>query len=179
MPAIMRFHLDFSDPELDFVGNLASTDPSWIRVTVEGARAITEVSGLSHIPSRSIPIFFSPKLYLPTDPLHVLEDTFWGNWISTIQGPIMGRCDVTPNQRQLLLDLVLTYRAFTAGTARVPDIWYTNFVRSLINIARQHSDRAIDAPLMTLTNGLRALLPNVSAFMPNSSRAYLILCCTY
>ena len=100
-------------------------------------------------------------MYLPTDVLQALEDAYWGNWIAMIQGPVMGRCGATPTQRQLLLDLVLTYRAFTSGTARVPDIWYTNFVRSLINIARVHPDRAVDEPILTLTKGLRALLPHV------------------
>ena len=97
MPVMILFHLNFSDPELDFVGNPASTDPSWIRVTVEGTHAVTEVSlGLLHIPSRCMLSNFCHQLYLPTDVLNTLEDAYWGNWISTIQGPVMGRCDVTP-----------------------------------------------------------------------------------
>lgn len=43
MPATILFHLDYSDPELDFVGN-PNSNPSWIRVSVEGVQAITEVS---------------------------------------------------------------------------------------------------------------------------------------
>ena len=162
MPATILFHLDFSDPELDFVGNPAPTDPSWIRVTVERARAVTEVSpGLLRVPSRCTLSNFCHQLYLPTDALNTLEDAYWGNWISTIQGPVMGRCDVTLIQCQLLLDVVLAYRAFTSGTACMPDIWYTNLVCLLINIAHLHPNHAIDEPLMTLTNSLCSLLPSV------------------
>ena len=162
MPAMILFHLNFSDPELDFVSNPASTDPSWIRVTVEGMCAVTEVSlGLLPVPSCYTLSNFCHQLYLPTDALNTLEDAYWGNWISTIQGPVMGRCDVTLIQCQLLLDVVLAYRAFTSGTACMPDIWYTNLVCLLINIAHLHPNHAIDEPLMTLTNSLCSLLPSV------------------
>ncbi|KAI1788244.1 hypothetical protein LXA43DRAFT_1097463 [Ganoderma leucocontextum] len=140
MSAIMTIALDYSEND-DFDANTVPLpDPKWLRVTVEGERAITQ-------------------MYLPTGALETLEDAYWGTWIATIQGPVMGRCDVTPTQRQLLLDIALTYRAFTSGTAGVADIWYTNFIRTLINIARSHVEtQSIDKPLTNLTSALRVLL---------------------
>ena len=74
----------------------------------------------------------------------------------------MGRCGVTATQRQLLLDIALVYRAFTSRTAAMPDIWYTNFIRTLINIARSHPNETIDGALVYLTSALHVLLPRVS-----------------
>ena len=92
----------------------------------------------------------------------MLDGTSWDNWISTIQGPHLDRCDVTTVQRRCLLDLALTYRAFASHTAGVDDIWYTFFVRSLINIARSHrEDEPVDMEMERLTSGLRAMLPPV------------------
>lgn len=106
-------------------------------------------------------------MFLPTVALDTLKETVWDSWIATIQGPVMGRCDVTPTQRRLLLDIALTYRAFTSGTAGVPDIWYTNFIRTLINITRTHDNQSIHEPLLNLTAALRVLLPNVRPSQPS------------
>ena len=92
----------------------------------------------------------------------MLDGTSWDIWITTIQGPHLDRCDVTTVQRRCLLDLALTYRAFTSHTAGVDSIWYTFFVRSLINIARSHRENEpVDMEMARLTSGLRAMLPPV------------------
>ena len=99
---------------------------------------------------------------MPTGALDTLEGTSWDDWITTIRGPDLVRCDITAVQRRSLLDLALTYRAFTSHTAGVDDIWYTFFVRSLINIARSHrEDEPVNFEIERLTSGLRATLPPV------------------
>nr|VWO97483.1 Mixed-linked glucanase [Ganoderma boninense] len=148
MPARITIAFDYSDDDSPRVQRLPRPDPKWLCVNVEGERAVTQV-------------------FLPTVTLETLKDTVWDSWLSTIQGPVLGRCDVTPAQRQLLLDLALTYRAFTSGAAGVPDIWYTNFTRTLINIARSHVNEPIDKPLDFLTSALRVLLDKTTFTAPD------------
>ena len=164
MQASIMISFDYSDDDDVDLAAVPPPDPKWLRITVEGERAITQVSR----PSFSI---FPPPLhalglqmFLPTLPLELLTDTRWDGWIATIQRPTMGRCNVSATQRQLLLDIALTYRAFTTGTAGVPDIWYTNFIRTLINIARSHASETIDGALVNLTSALRIVLPRVSLY---------------
>ncbi|PIL35260.1 hypothetical protein GSI_01985 [Ganoderma sinense ZZ0214-1] len=137
-PASITIAFDYSDNNVADLTAVPRPDPKWLRVTVEGEHAITH-------------------MFLPTVPLQSLADTDWQKWITTIQGPEMGRCDVTATQRQLLLDIALTYRAFTSGNAGVDNIWFTNFTRTLINIARSHKNKTIDAALTYLTSALHAI----------------------
>ena len=162
MQASITISFDYSDDDDVDLAAVPPPDPKWLRITVEGERAIT------HVSQPSISIFPTPvhgpgpQIFLPTIPLESLTDARWDGWIATIQGPIMGRCDVSAAQRQLFLDIALIYRAFTTGTAAVPDIWYTNFIRTLINITCSHANETIDGALVNLTSALRILLPRVS-----------------
>ena len=105
MQASITISFDYSDDDDVDLAAVPPPDPKWLRITVEGERTIT------HVSQPSISIFPTPvhgpgpQIFLPTIPLESLTDARWDGWIATIQGPIMGRCDVSAAQRQLFLDI--------------------------------------------------------------------------
>ena len=52
---------------------------------------------------------------LPTENAKALDDAHWAKTLKLLQGPLLQRCEATPLQTRLLLDIVLAYRAFSSG----------------------------------------------------------------
>ncbi|KAI1782603.1 hypothetical protein LXA43DRAFT_1103697 [Ganoderma leucocontextum] len=77
-----------------------------------------------------------PTPELPT----ALNRAVFDGWIALIQGDGGSRCNLTPAQRQMLLDLSLTFRAFASPSIAIPLDIYQAFITLLHEAARDLDD---------------------------------------
>ncbi len=104
------------------------------------------------------------QLVLPTDDISSVTAERVDGWIEIVHGPLTSQCEATQAQFELLLDVVLTYRAFALGSLGASD--FELFADRLIETASElHPFERADDELAEFVGWLHVNFAKVSTFI--------------
>lgn len=99
---------------------------------------------------------------LPTDTIDSVTPNRIAGWINILHGPLTSQCEATEVQFNMLLDIVLVYRAFALGHVAVSPEDFVMFADRLIRAASElHPFDRADEELADIAAWLRINFPKV------------------
>ncbi|EIW54264.1 uncharacterized protein TRAVEDRAFT_51977 [Trametes versicolor FP-101664 SS1] len=106
---------------------------------------------------------------LPTDTIDSITPDRIAGWINILHGPLTSQCEATEVQFNMLLDIVLVYRAFALGHVAVNPEDFVMFADRLIRAASElHPFDRADEELADIAAWLRINFPKATEALAHS-----------